>query len=525
MNKKNNFQKIEKEKNCNNFFLYNNTFNIMNVVWQRFFNIIKMDSCAMQLLVINSLQWTVNSLIAIDNNFKLKKKKNDTFVYSKQHLKKTGLFYGVFFNIWDYLKISWSVKELALTGTSPALLEKMILTLFKKYLTGVLVKEHFVEFLIKDNWYFKGLLNFFKKSSLLSVNLFVDLFGRETFFKTKNLILIYNCISEQTNTRFIFRVVLKNSFIMVSVTDVFISAGWAERECWDMLGVVFLGNKDLRRILTDYGFLGHPLRKEFPLTGFVEVRYNDSLKRIVFEPVEFAQEMRAFDFSNPWNPTITLGLSENPKVFKTLGGGDIDFMGVLSNTITKTNLEANVLRNFKIRYVFSRSNTTQEYLRNHNAIFMDITSNWFFIKNITLNKDSFFDKYNEIWELFNNHIFLFLKDFLNKTPVWDEYIPYFTSNQNKNENGFYASASNLYLFTFLSTKHRKIKQSYSLFYTKISKYFLLQKNLYKNEEKGKGDEKGIFFFLFSSLELLDNNTTVLTTNQMLNKKKSNLIFF
>ena len=86
-----------------------------------------------------------------------------------------------------------------------------------------------------------------------------------------------------------------------SAVEVFSTAGWFERECWDMYGVPFSGNPDLRRILTDYGFEGHPLRKDFPLTGFVEVRYDDEKKRVVYEPVKLTQDFRSFDFLSPWD--------------------------------------------------------------------------------------------------------------------------------------------------------------------------------------------------------------------------------
>ena len=87
---------------------------------------------------------------------------------------------------------------------------------------------------------------------------------------------------------------------MPSVVSVYPSAGWYERETYDMYGVFFSGNPDLRRILTDYGFEGHPLRKDFPMTGYVEVRYDDELKRVVYEPVQLTQDYRNFDFLSPW---------------------------------------------------------------------------------------------------------------------------------------------------------------------------------------------------------------------------------
>ncbi|MFM2129478.1 MAG: hypothetical protein RL477_1024, partial [Pseudomonadota bacterium] len=85
-----------------------------------------------------------------------------------------------------------------------------------------------------------------------------------------------------------------------SVTGVFSAAGWFERETWDLYGILFSDHPDLRRILTDYGFEGHPLRKDFPLTGYVEVRYDDDKKRVVYEPVKLTQEFRSFDFLSPW---------------------------------------------------------------------------------------------------------------------------------------------------------------------------------------------------------------------------------
>merc|ERR1711918_51042 len=92
-----------------------------------------------------------------------------------------------------------------------------------------------------------------------------------------------------------------------SVVDIFKAANWNEREIYDMFGVFFSGHPDLRRILTDYGFEGHPLRKDFPLSGFVEVRYDDEVRRVVAEPLEMQQEFRKFDFTNPWDHVVGEG--------------------------------------------------------------------------------------------------------------------------------------------------------------------------------------------------------------------------
>ncbi len=90
---------------------------------------------------------------------------------------------------------------------------------------------------------------------------------------------------------------------MPSVVGLFPAANWFEREAWDMYGIMFSGHPDLRRMLTDYGFEGHPLRKDFPLTGYVELRYSEDEKRVVYEPVNLTQEFRKFDFESPWEGT------------------------------------------------------------------------------------------------------------------------------------------------------------------------------------------------------------------------------
>jgi NADH-quinone oxidoreductase subunit C len=113
----------------------------------------------------------------------------------------------------------------------------------------------------------------------------------------------YHLLSPRRNLRIRVKVHANEETIVPSVTEVWPGADWFERETYDLYGVLFSGHPDLRRILTDYGFEGHPLRKDFPLTGFVEVRYDDEAKRVVYEPVELKQEFRNFDFLSPWEGT------------------------------------------------------------------------------------------------------------------------------------------------------------------------------------------------------------------------------
>mgnify|MGYP001551267602 FL=1 len=123
----------------------------------------------------------------------------------------------------------------------------------------------------------------------------VDYPGREKRFD-----VIYHFLSPTLNTRIRLRAEASETTQVPSLTSEFPGADWFERETYDLYGVIFVGHPDMRRLLTDYGFDGHPLRKDFPLTGFVEVRYDDAEKRVVYEPVRLNQEFRKFDFLSPW---------------------------------------------------------------------------------------------------------------------------------------------------------------------------------------------------------------------------------
>jgi len=126
----------------------------------------------------------------------------------------------------------------------------------------------------------------------------VDYPGRERRFD-----VVYHLLSPRHNQRVRIRVMTDEDTPVPSITSVYPGADWYERETYDLYGVLFTGHPDLRRILTDYGFEGHPLRKDFPLTGFVEVRYDDEVKRVIYEPVVLKQEFRNFDFLSPWEGT------------------------------------------------------------------------------------------------------------------------------------------------------------------------------------------------------------------------------
>jgi NADH-quinone oxidoreductase subunit C len=132
---------------------------------------------------------------------------------------------------------------------------------------------------------------------------FTDIAGVDYPQRDERFDVVYHFLSPYTNRRIRVRVTTDEVTPVPSITTEFRGADWFEREAYDLYGILFTDHPDLRRILTDYGFDGHPLRKDFPLTGFVEVRYNDEQKRVVYEPVRLNQEFRNFDFLSPWEGT------------------------------------------------------------------------------------------------------------------------------------------------------------------------------------------------------------------------------
>ena len=143
-------------------------------------------------------------------------------------------------------------------------------------------------------------LTFLRDDANCGFRVLVDICGVDWPERETRFDVVYNLLSLTHNQRIRVKVQTDERRPLPSVAGVFSSAGWYEREAWDMYGIMFSGHSDLRRLLTDYGFEGHPLRKDFPLTGHVELRYDDEEKRVVYEPVSLTQEFRAFDFLSPW---------------------------------------------------------------------------------------------------------------------------------------------------------------------------------------------------------------------------------
>ena len=135
---------------------------------------------------------------------------------------------------------------------------------------------------------------------------FTDIAGADYPGRENRFDVVYHLLAPYSNRRIRVKVQTDEATPVPSIIEVFPAANWYEREAYDFYGILFSGHPDLRRILTDYGFEGHPLRKDFPLTGYVEVRYDEAQKRVVYEPVKLTQDFRSFDFLSPWEGMTTL---------------------------------------------------------------------------------------------------------------------------------------------------------------------------------------------------------------------------
>ncbi len=161
-------------------------------------------------------------------------------------------------------------------------------------------------------------IKFLRNDANCLFQMLIDICGVDYPEREKRFEIVYNLLSLKQNLRLRIKVSTDENTPVPSVSSVYPTASWFERECWDMYGVFFGDHPDLRRILTDYGFEGHPLRKDFPLTGYVEVRYDDEQHRVVYEPVKLTQEFRSFDFLSPWEGmTPTLPGDEKAEPEKT----------------------------------------------------------------------------------------------------------------------------------------------------------------------------------------------------------------
>jgi NADH/F420H2 dehydrogenase subunit C len=141
---------------------------------------------------------------------------------------------------------------------------------------------------------------FIRDHSSLQMKVLIDITAVDFPTREKRFEVVYNLLSVQYNTRLRVKVQTTEVSTIPSIEKIYSAAGWFERETWDMFGIFFSNHSDLRRILTDYGFEGHPLRKDFPLSGYIEARFDQSEKRVILEPIEMAQDFRFFEFANPW---------------------------------------------------------------------------------------------------------------------------------------------------------------------------------------------------------------------------------
>ncbi len=161
-------------------------------------------------------------------------------------------------------------------------------------------KNKFLEKLEVSSDNISNLLLLLKKHCLVKANSLISIHGIDNLKSSNRFSIVYNLLNTESNLRFYIYTTTDEYTPVLSISNIFKGALWYEREVWDMFGVYFLKNNDLRRILTDYGFMGHPLRKDFPQSGFKEVKYSDDGKYISWDPIELSQDFRKFNFSSPW---------------------------------------------------------------------------------------------------------------------------------------------------------------------------------------------------------------------------------
>ncbi|MAI05686.1 MAG: NADH-quinone oxidoreductase subunit C [Alphaproteobacteria bacterium TMED87] len=170
---------------------------------------------------------------------------------------------------------------------------------FKDDIIDSLINNNELDILVQKNA-IKPIVKFLRNDSNSLFTQLIDIFAVDYPEKQKRFQIIYRLLSMTHNQRLLVRVDLSDGESIESISEIFSNSNWFEREVWDMYGVLFSGHPDLRRILTDYGFEGHPQRKDFPLTGYLELRYDETEKRVVYDKVKLDQQFRNFDFLSPW---------------------------------------------------------------------------------------------------------------------------------------------------------------------------------------------------------------------------------
>lgn len=157
------------------------------------------------------------------------------------------------------------------------------------------------------------LLSFLRDDKEAQFQILVDITAVDYPERKERFDVVYSLLSIRHNHRLRIKIAVAEDMLVPTVTGLYSGANWFEREVWDMYGIMFDGHPDLRRILTDYGFEGHPQRKDFPLTGYVELRYDEELKRVVYEPVKLTQDFRTFDYLSPWEGMTDVQLPGDEK--------------------------------------------------------------------------------------------------------------------------------------------------------------------------------------------------------------------
>ena len=181
-------------------------------------------------------------------------------------------------------------------------LEKTINSELTSKINSSKIKHNQIYINIEENYLIEVIL-FLKTNSITKFKQLIDITTVDYPERDRRFKMIYLLLSHETNSRIIIDYNIKEGEVIPSLTSIYPSANWMEREVFDMYGIEFKDHPDLRRILTDYDFKGHPLRKDFPLTGHNEVRYSEEEKKVIYEPVKLEQNYRNFDYESPWEGT------------------------------------------------------------------------------------------------------------------------------------------------------------------------------------------------------------------------------